>query len=802
MLYSQYRWNTPNIDLEAAAGLSQALSVSPLVGRLLVSRGVHNEKEAERFLHPDLNQMHDPYLLLGMNEAVPRIKLALEREEHILIYGDYDADGVSSTSLMIHLMRHLGASYDIYIPHRSNEGYGLHNHALDWAHQQGVSLIITVDTGISAVEQIAYAATLGIEVIVTDHHEPPEILPEAFTLINPKLPGCPYPFKGLAGAGVALKLAQALIGEVPGEWMEIAAIGTVADLMPLEGENRVIVSYGIESMRGSRLPGVSALLEISGVDQSQVTSINIAFAMAPRINASGRLDHAGRAVSLLTTENLDEAHTLAGQLDLLNRERQQVVEGILQEATAQLEQKIQLRSGSVPDVIVLAGEGWNVGVVGIVASKLLDRYYRPTLILGIDPESGVCKGSARSIEGLDIYEALTVNKHTMDHYGGHPAAAGMTLHRDQLEELEAGLNEFAATVLTEEDFVPQRLADDECRISDVPLKVIQEIDRLQPFGMSNPSPRFVLRSVTVKETRTMGREKRHLKLVLEQDGQQLETVAFGKGALAEFLLPGTVIDVMGELSVNEWNGMRKPQLMLQDIHVPQVQVFDLRGNTEPLNAMKQFLSSLEVHLRYKSGSIGAIVRKETDVSEGNSLYEPCLWVYDRKVGLFPCNAAAQHYGQEQVRTLFVFDTPETPEQLDAMLALFSGAENIILLHGSGNRRDRLQMPSRELFKRIYMQVLKWKAEPVEEQEITPVLSRQCGCSPRMITMMLDVFEELSFITRDNGKIAFVDNPPKRELTASRHYQALESMAETEQVMLDASTPQLTQWMISRMKGVS
>lgn len=802
MLYSQYRWNTPHIDLDAAAGLSQALSVSSLVGRLLVSRGVHNEMEAERFLHPDLNQMHDPYLLLGMKEAVPRIRQAIEREEHILIYGDYDADGVSSTSLMIHLMRHLGASYDIYIPHRSNEGYGLHNHALDWAHQQGVTLVITVDTGISAVEQIAYASTLGIEVIVTDHHEPPEILPEAYTLINPKLPECPYPFKGLAGAGVALKLAQALIGEVPGEWMEIAAIGTVADLMPLEGENRVIVSYGIESMRGSRLPGVSALLEISGVDQSQVTSINIAFAMAPRINASGRLDHAGRAVSLLTTEDLDEAHTLAGQLDLLNRERQQVVEGILQEATAQLERKIELNAGAVPDVIVLAGEGWNVGVVGIVASKLLERYYRPTLILGIDAQSGVCKGSARSIDGLDIYEALTACKDSMDHYGGHPAAAGMTLHRNQLEELERGLNEFAAAILTEEDFVPQRLADDECCISDVPLKVIQEIDRLQPFGMSNPSPRFVFRNVTVKETRTMGREKRHLKLVLEQEGQQLETVAFGKGALAEFLPVGSMIDVMGELSINEWNGMRKPQLMLQDIHVPQAQVFDLRGNGEPLSTMKQFLSTLEVHLRYKSGSVGAIVKNETNVSEGNSLYEPCLWVYDRKVGLFPCNAAAQQYGQEQIRTLFVFDTPETPEQLDAMLAMFSGAENIILLHGSGNRRDRLQMPSRELFKRIYMLVSKWRAEPVEEKEITPVLSRQCGCSPRMITMMLDVFEELSFITRDSGKIAFVDNPPKRELTASRHYQALESMAETEQVMLDASTPQLTQWMISRMKGVS
>lgn len=302
MLHSQYRWKTPEANLEAAQLLTEELGISPLLSRLLVNRGVTTAGEANRFLYGSVDDVHDPYLLLGMKEAVPRIRQALERGEHILIYGDYDADGVSSTSLMIQLMRFLKASYDIYIPHRSNEGYGLHNHALDWAHQQGVTLVITVDTGISAVEQIAYATSLGIDVIVTDHHEPPAVLPEAYTLINPKLPGCPYPFKGLAGVGVALKLAQALLGEVPEEWFEIAAIGTVADLMPLHGENRTMVRRGIQSMRNSAFPGIRALLHVAGVDISTVTSVNIAFALAPRINASGRLDHAGRAVSLLTTE--------------------------------------------------------------------------------------------------------------------------------------------------------------------------------------------------------------------------------------------------------------------------------------------------------------------------------------------------------------------------------------------------------------------------------------------------------------------------------------------------------------------
>lgn len=478
---------------------------------------------------------HDPFLLKGMAEAVPRIRKALKEEEHILIYGDYDADGVSSTALMIHLLRYLGASFDIYIPHRSNEGYGLHNHALDWALQQGVSLIITVDTGISAYHQIAYANELGIDVIVTDHHEPPELLPEAYTLINPKLPDCLYPFKGLAGVGVAYKLAQAMLGEeTPGEWAEIAAIGTVADLMPLLGENREIVRNGLVSMRNSRFPGIRALLGVSGVTMSTVSAVNIAFGMAPRINASGRLDHAGRAVALLTTEHTDEAEQLAGELDLLNKERQLVVERIVVEATAKLEQMTQ--GGEIPDIIVLAEQGWNVGVVGIVASKLLERYYRPVIILDIHPETGMCKGSARSIPGLDIYAALSSCSNLMDHFGGHPAAAGMSLHRDGLEAFAAALNEYAATVLTPEHFVPVASADAEVSISDLSLQTALELERLAPFGMSNPLPKFIIRGATVKETRTMGQEGKHLKIVLQQGKSTIEALAFGKGDLAKLLL--------------------------------------------------------------------------------------------------------------------------------------------------------------------------------------------------------------------------------------------------------------------------
>lgn len=422
MLYSKYEWRIRSAESSITDRLAQDLSLPPMVASLMASRGIHSAEDGRRFLYGTFELTHDPYLMQGMQEAVSRIRKALEDREHILIYGDYDADGVSSTSLMIHLMRYLGASYDIYIPHRSNEGYGLHNHALDWAHQQGVSLVITVDTGISAVEQIAYANSLGIDVIVTDHHEPPEVLPEAYALINPKIPTCSYPFKGLAGVGVAYKLAQALVGEPPEEWLQIVSIGTIADLMPLTGENRVLVKHGIESMRSTKYEGIRCLLEVSGIHVEQVTAVNVAFSMAPRINASGRLDHAGRAVTLLTTEHREEAERLAWELDGLNKDRQQVVENIVQEALGMVQNR--WRGQEVPPVIVLAGEGWNVGVVGIVASKILERFYRPVVILGIDPETGNCKGSARSIPGFDIYAALHSCKDVMDHFGGiHPQRA-------------------------------------------------------------------------------------------------------------------------------------------------------------------------------------------------------------------------------------------------------------------------------------------------------------------------------------------------------------------------------------------
>lgn len=740
-------------------------------------------------------EQHDPFLLKGMAEAVPRIRKALNEEEHILIYGDYDADGVSSTALMIHLLRYLNASFDIYIPHRSNEGYGLHNHAIDWALQQGVSLIITVDTGISAYHQIAYANELGIDVIVTDHHEPPELLPEAYTLINPKLPDCPYPFKGLAGVGVAYKLAQAMLGEeTPEEWAEIAAIGTVADLMPLLGENREIVRNGLASMRNSRFPGIRALLSVSGVNMSAVSSVNIAFGMAPRINASGRLDHAGRAVALLTTEQADEADKLAEELDLLNKERQLVVERIVGEATARLEEMTQ--AGELSDIIVLASQGWNVGVVGIVASKLLERYYRPVIILDIHPETGMCKGSARSIPGFDIHAALTSCSHLMDHFGGHPAAAGMSLHQDGLEAFSAALNEYAADVLTPEHFVSVASADAETSIAELSLQTALELERLAPFGMSNPLPKFIIRGATVKETRTMGQEGKHLKIVLQQDKYTIEALAFGKGKLSKLLPVGTTIDILAELSINEWNGSRKPQLMLQDLAVESRQWIDLRGVTD---AVRQAMHIRELLLPYSgSGSYDvAAVYHSRSIPSPNELMGMSLWTFDKEDAISPANEEETQQEIGPVSLLCLLNLPETPEQLDVLIRAFPNAENIVLLHSIKDGRERLTMPTRDHFKTLYKLLASIAAVATPEQEVLLRLSRQASLSTRMLSKMLDVFEELDFIKRAEGKVSFITQPAAKSLTESRHFVRLGQLAEMEQYFMESSMSELQNWIMSR-----
>ncbi|MGZ9584771.1 single-stranded-DNA-specific exonuclease RecJ [Paenibacillus marinisediminis] len=767
MLQARTRWRCAEVSEAHAQQLAQETGTSPLLAKLLLVRGIENAEHARHFLYDSLDQMLDPFDLAGMTEAVARIRKALQTEERLWIYGDYDADGVSSTSLMIYLMRQLGANFDYYIPHRALEGYGLNHAAIDRAKADGVTLIITVDTGISAVDQIAYAKQLGIDVVVTDHHEPPDVLPEAFALVNPKLPYCTYSFKGLAGVGVAFKLAHALLGQVPEHLLELAAIGTVADLMPLTSENRIIVSEALKRMRKSQYPGIKALLQVSGVDMGQVTSTNIAFSMAPRINASGRLDHADTAVQLLTTDDEGAALACAEELDRLNKERQKIVELIVKEAEELIADKLD-ENGKPPHVIVLAKAGWNVGVIGIVASKIVERYYRPTFILGIDEETGLCKGSARSIEGLDLYEAMTECSELFDHYGGHSAAAGMTIAADRLDDLERALNQIAHRELSQDHLIPSTEVDVECTLQDIPLKVIDELSKLEPFGMGNSSPRVIIRDVIVDEKRTMGKENQHLKLSLTQERATLDAVAFNKGMLADRIASAAVADVLGELQVNEWNGRRKPQMMLQDIRIRAFQVLDRRGASEPT------AKAVELARKLNGDRPNEAVWVASRTNAGVFAAEPYVKVNEDS--LDECEPMMS------VRDVILTEAPNDLEAVKWLQSMYPQMERLHLILPRELHNGRLSQPDRKRIIPAYAEMKKLRSWT--DDELSPrALSVRIGFSLRETELLLRMFEDLNFMTvSTEGSVhtyQMVESPQKTSLDASPTFQQWQEASEWE-----------------------
>ncbi|SDE60325.1 single-stranded-DNA-specific exonuclease [Paenibacillus sp. UNCCL117] len=799
MLQGKARWTVGQAEeCEAQAQvLEKELNVSPLLSRLLAVRGFTDVGLAAEFLHGGTDQAHDPFLLDGMEQAVARIRRAIETDEKIRIYGDYDADGVSSTSLMVSLLGQLGCRFDYYIPHRVQEGYGLHIGAIDAAKEQGVSLIVTVDTGISAVEQIAYASSLGIDVVVTDHHEPPEQLPEACALVNPKKPNCPYPFKHLAGVGVAFKLAHALLGRWPDELLEYVAIGTIADLMHLSGENRVMVKRGIERMRGTTNAGIRALLEVAGVAVKEVNSTHIGFALAPRINASGRLLSADAAVKLLTTDNEQEANQLADSLDALNKERQRIVDDMTREAAGMAEQ-LKDDKGDPPHVLVLAQEDWNVGVIGIVASKMVERYYRPTIVLGIDKETGMAKGSARSIPGFDLYQALTHCHGLLDHFGGHQMAAGMTVERGSLPELAKQLNELARQWLGPEDLIPKIEADLICAAEELTLENIQQLEQLGPFGMGNPVPRIMLTGLNLGEMRTIGKERNHLKLTLTDQGASIEAIGFGKGALSEWISPSAKVDVLGELSVNEWNGIRRPQLLIQDLRIGEVQLFDWRGATKPERRVAELLDKCK---RKPPGEAGSktppaivVFGRIPPPALRPFAAETAIWTMDIHLDIHPHTEQARSSALSEAEDIIVFNVPDKLEQIEALSELARSVRRYYAVFGeTENDRQAGIMPGRDMFKSVYgaVAMLEKTGEDAAGAGFCQTVANRTGLSPSLVSFMLEVFAELGIAARTpGGGYKLVPAAAKRELSTSSLYQARMRRPEVEQTLLYSSAKEL------------
>ena len=554
----------PPVDPAAVTALARELSVPPAVARILVARGKTDPEEARHFLEPSVDHLSDPRGFLGADAAIARLMQALETNERIVIVGDFDVDGVTSTSLAMRALARLGANVRYLLPKRLVHGYGLSMKLLPDLLALEPKLVVTVDCGIRSLEEVAELKRQGVDTIVTDHHEPGPELPPAVAVVDPKQEGCPYPDKRLAGVGVVYQLMRGLVQGMEHEielrrHLDLVALGTVADVVPLDGENRALVSEGLKVMNRREKPGMMALVQVAEIED-RVDAWHLGYLLGPRVNAAGRLDDAGIAVQLFLSQDTAEAMSLAKRLDTENRQRQELSASALEQALAAIEAGT---AGENPDGIVLACAGWHPGVVGIATSKLVERYHRPSMLIAMDGEVG--RGSVRSIPGVDVCSVLDGCADLLVQYGGHEMAAGLTVARENVPELRERFGALVGKSLTDENRVPHLRIDVEMDAGEVDLELAGLLDRLGPYGFGNPRPRVLLRGVQkASRPRIVGRG--HLKLGLRREGAPvLDCIGFDLGGIVEQGFPDGPLDVVGNVSVNEWNGNRTAQLQLLDV---------------------------------------------------------------------------------------------------------------------------------------------------------------------------------------------------------------------------------------------
>ena len=546
-----------------AEGMAGELGLSRLTARVLASRGFDTCDKAKDFMTHSLEGIHDPFLLKDMDKAVAEIRSAIENKVKIAIYGDYDVDGVTATCIMIQYLRKMGADCTYYIPDRLGEGYGLNTAAIQSLYDDGCRLLITVDSGITAEEEAEYARDLGLRLIVTDHHECKETLPCAVAVVNPRRVDSDYPFRELAGVGVAFKVICALehhrpIEDLLREYADVVAVGTIADVMPLVGENRIIVSYGLQYLQHTKNQGLKALMQKLGLDTKVVTSNSVSFIMAPRINAAGRLGGASSAARMFLTDDGQEAAALAEHLCNLNHRRQEEENGIYEQIMARIKAQPELTRGKT---MVLWGDGWHNGVIGIVSSRLSDRYGVPCVLISMTGDSG--KGSGRSIKGFNLYAALEKNAVLLEKYGGHELAVGLTVRRDNLEQLRDALEAYAAETQSEE-IVPCVNVD--CRVEpeELTLREVRGLSAMEPFGMGNPQPVFLMNDVRIEEITPISHD-RHIKLHLSRKGRNFYAFVFGMGAKSCQFVKGDLLDIVFSAEINSYRGNENVQLVVKDV---------------------------------------------------------------------------------------------------------------------------------------------------------------------------------------------------------------------------------------------
>jgi len=563
------RWKIKQPSEDHVASLKKEFNTSEIIAKVLANRGIESLKSSHNFFNPSNDQLHDPFMMKNMDIAVDRISKNIQNQKPILIFGDYDVDGTTGASLLYLGLKDLNAIVEYYIPHREKEGYGLSSGGIDYAHSIGADLLITCDCGINAFQPVDYANEHGVDIIITDHHIPDKKLPNAYAVLNPKQKGCEYPFKGLCGCGVAFKLISALseksgIGQNVGlNYLDLVALATSADMVPILDENRVLVHGGLDQLEESKSPGIHQLLVQTGLVGESLNVGKLVFGLAPKINAAGRMGDANRTVELLTTSDKTRAEELASILVRENKRRQLIQEDIVNDAIRLVHSQVDLENNKV---VIIGSKGWHPGVVGIVASRIKDEFSRPAIVIAFDKE-GIGKGSARSIPHLDLYEALSYAAKFLEGYGGHPMAAGLTVREDKFENFKSLFLRNVNKILTNDDLIPAISIDGEMALTDINSRFMRFLEKLGPFGPGNMRPKFVSRNLSISgQPRLMGNGE-HIRFIVSQNGRNYPAVGFKLSSHYEDLIRGFPVDIAYVVEVNQWQGQSNIQLNVRDIQL-------------------------------------------------------------------------------------------------------------------------------------------------------------------------------------------------------------------------------------------
>lgn len=736
--------------------------INPLLGQILWHRGIQSKEALETFLRPTVENLYDPFLLHDMEKTVTRIQDAVAQGEKILVYGDYDADGITSTTVMKEAIELIGGEVEYFLPNRFIQGYGPNLAVFKEQIENGIQLIITVDNGVAGHEAINYATEQGIDVIVTDHHELPPELPNAFTIIHPKHPLGEYPFGELAGVGVAFKVATALLGELPVEFLDLVAIGTIADLVSLTDENRVLVKMGLEMIQTGERIGLDVLVHLAELKKEAISEENIGFTIAPRLNALGRLDDASPGVELMTTFDEEEAKRIATYINSQNDERKEIVATITKEA-------FELIDPTAP-IHIVAKQGWHEGVLGIVAGRIMQDTGKPTIVLTIDENNQLAKGSGRSVSALNLFDSLSEIREEFIHFGGHHMAAGMTLPLANIVKVKEHLIQYLEINQIDLSQGQEMLIDESLKVEDATIPFIQQLKILAPLGTDNPVPNFVFEDVSVEQSRQIGADKSHLKFQISQEGTKLDAIAFQMGNQVDEFGQGTT-NIVGQLSINEWNGNKKPQLMVSDFSVKGTQLFDLRGKNA---RQKEIPAEHTLYIYFNAESQKLI----DDSSSQRYLFTTVA-------------ETVESIKTSNSQQLVFVDCPDDSDLLKQItqagkierVYLMGISQEEAYLNGTGTREQYAQ-----LYKFVRQQ------EQVDVRYKLNVVAQHLKIQEKLLIFMIQVFFDLGFVTIENGVLRKVENPENHPLTESMVYQTRLKRIKTEEFLLYSDREILQHWL--------